>query len=346
VARVDRAIEFPFIPARNVTLHAPRGILGGIAMKSETPLLRFRPCVRFSRFVEVRVRLPGAMACLTTHHLRMPGLQSRMNSLLKLPIFRVVADPTVLGADVVTPGAIRSSSGHRRRFRRGRSCLGECPSAHYGEHYNAEESGVSQPHGYRGWVLAILRFFISLIRFAGTMTSLRFTFRRIAALDGASRNFPDPVRTPNRHPKTFLAYNQNEVPLITSVWRVVRLLATLAGVALITWVGISIVPVNATAIGFEYLLLILVVATGWGFLGAFLASLVATLTFNFYFLPPVGRLTISDPQNVVALFSFLTTSIIASRLSTRAKRRALEALARQQDPGLHDGADESGRDAR
>ena len=60
-------------------------------------------------------------------------------------------------------------------------------------------------------------------------------------------------------------------------------------------------------------------------------SIAGTLTFNFFFLPPVGRFTIADPQNWVALFSFLTTSLIASRLSAEAKRRALDALARQQD---------------
>jgi len=33
----------------------------------------------------------------------------------------------------------------------------------------------------------------------------------------------------------------------------------------------------------------------------------------------------------VALFSFLATSLIASRLSAKAERRALDAIARQQD---------------
>jgi len=102
-------------------------------------------------------------------------------------------------------------------------------------------------------------------------------------------------------------------------------------VALVTWTGYRLVPVNATTIGFAYLLLVLVIATTWGFYEACLASITATLTFNFFFLPPVGRFTIADPQNWVALFSFLTTSLVASRLSTQAKRRALDALARQQD---------------
>ena len=73
------------------------------------------------------------------------------------------------------------------------------------------------------------------------------------------------------------------------------------------------------------------IATTWGFVESLVCSISATLTFNFFFLQPVGTLTIADPQNWVALFSFLTTALIASRLSDKAKRRALDAIERQQD---------------
>jgi two-component system sensor histidine kinase KdpD len=89
----------------------------------------------------------------------------------------------------------------------------------------------------------------------------------------------------------------------------------------VTLVAARIIPVNATTVGFAYLLLVLIVAAAWGFLEALLASVLATLCFNFFFLPPVGTLTIADPQNWVALFSFLVTALIASRLSAVAKRR-------------------------
>ena len=52
---------------------------------------------------------------------------------------------------------------------------------------------------------------------------------------------------------------------------------------------------------------------------------------NFFFLPPVGTLTIADPENWVALFVFLATAIVASQLSGRATRRNILALARQRD---------------
>lgn len=113
--------------------------------------------------------------------------------------------------------------------------------------------------------------------------------------------------------------------------RPVRILIGLCGVLVVTFLGYKVVPVNATTVGFAYLLVILVLATTWGFLEAALASVLATLVFNFFFLPPVGTFTIADPQNWVALSSFLATSLIASRLSAKARAKASEAVERQRD---------------
>jgi two-component system, OmpR family, sensor histidine kinase KdpD len=113
--------------------------------------------------------------------------------------------------------------------------------------------------------------------------------------------------------------------------RTSRSAACVAAVAAVTFAGARLTPVNATTIGFAYLLLVLVVASTWGFVEAIVTSLAATVAFNYFSLPPVGTLTIADPQNWIALFSFLTTSLIASRLSTKARRRAADALERQQD---------------
>jgi two-component system sensor histidine kinase KdpD len=110
-----------------------------------------------------------------------------------------------------------------------------------------------------------------------------------------------------------------------------RLLLSLAGVAIVTYTAYSIIPHNLTTVGFAYLLLVLVIASTWGLVEATLASLAATLAFNFFFLPPIGKFTIADPQNWVALFSFLATALIASRLSARVKKQALDAVDRQRD---------------
>jgi two-component system, OmpR family, sensor histidine kinase KdpD len=112
--------------------------------------------------------------------------------------------------------------------------------------------------------------------------------------------------------------------------RPVRIVLSLAGLALLTLAAHAF-PVNAITVGFAYLLLVLVVASTWGFVEAFILSITATLAFNFFFFPPVGTFNIAESQNWVALFTFLTSALIASRLSTEAKRRALDAIERQQD---------------
>jgi two-component system, OmpR family, sensor histidine kinase KdpD len=110
-----------------------------------------------------------------------------------------------------------------------------------------------------------------------------------------------------------------------------RSLLSILAVGLVTFLATTTVNVNASTVGFAYLLLVLLIASTCGFIEAAMASVTATLTYNYFFLPPVGTLTIADPQNWVALFSFLGSSLIVSRLSAKAERRALDAIEHQQD---------------
>ncbi len=110
-----------------------------------------------------------------------------------------------------------------------------------------------------------------------------------------------------------------------------RIVAALAAIATVTFVFSRLVPVNATSVGFFYLVAILTIAAAWGLVESTLASIVAMLCFNYFFLPPVGTFTIADPLNWVALFAFLATSLTASQLSARAKRRTEEAVDRQRE---------------
>ena len=102
-------------------------------------------------------------------------------------------------------------------------------------------------------------------------------------------------------------------------------------VAAITLLCSRVFTVNATTAGFAYLIGVLWIATTWGRVEALLASVVAMFLFNYSFLPPIGRFTIADPQNWVALFAFLVTALAASHLSDRAKSQALEARNHQRD---------------
>jgi len=111
----------------------------------------------------------------------------------------------------------------------------------------------------------------------------------------------------------------------------IRLVIVAAIVAAITLVCFRVLPVNATTAALAYLVAILFIAAKWGLVESITASIVAVLCFNFFFLPPIGNFTIADPQNWVALFAFLATSVTASRFSMQARRRAQEALDSQRE---------------
>src|SRR5689334_4245425 len=99
-------------------------------------------------------------------------------------------------------------------------------------------------------------------------------------------------------------------------------LAVLAGIILFYR---DVVHVNQTTVALSFLLAILAVSAVWGMAVSAFMSLLAMLSFNYFFLPPVGTFTITDPQNWVALFAFLTTAITGSQLSSRIHKEADEA---------------------
>ena len=105
----------------------------------------------------------------------------------------------------------------------------------------------------------------------------------------------------------------------------------LAAVGLVTLICYLVIQANATTVALMMLLVVLGIGTRWGLVEATFTSIAAVLAFNYYFLPPIGRFTIADPQNWIALFAFLVTAITTSQLSTRAQRRAREALVRKQE---------------
>jgi two-component system, OmpR family, sensor histidine kinase KdpD len=92
-----------------------------------------------------------------------------------------------------------------------------------------------------------------------------------------------------------------------------------------------VLPANQTTVALSFLLAILAVSAVWGMAVSVLMSVVAMLTFNYLFLPPVGNFAIADPQNWVALAAFLFTSIMGSQLSARIRKEADEAHSRRRE---------------
>ncbi|HSE41601.1 MAG TPA: DUF4118 domain-containing protein [Acidobacteriota bacterium] len=83
--------------------------------------------------------------------------------------------------------------------------------------------------------------------------------------------------------------------------------------------------VNSTTVALIFLIIVVFIAIGYGSRPAFVASLFAMLSFNFFFLPPFHTFAIADPENWIALFVFLATALTVGSLSAREKHRAQEA---------------------
>jgi two-component system, OmpR family, sensor histidine kinase KdpD len=114
--------------------------------------------------------------------------------------------------------------------------------------------------------------------------------------------------------------------------RTIRSLLALFIVAGITALFRDAIPrVNQTTVALSFLLAILAVSAVWGMAVSVLMSVAAILSFNYFFLPPVGTFTVADPQNWMALFAFLVTSITGSQLSSRIRREADIANRRRRE---------------
>jgi two-component system sensor histidine kinase KdpD len=113
--------------------------------------------------------------------------------------------------------------------------------------------------------------------------------------------------------------------------RIVGVAISLIAVTAITLSYRHVLHVNQTTVALSFLLAILAVSAVWGMAVSVLMSVVAMLLFNYFFLPPAGTFTIADPQNWVALFAFLITSITGSQLSSRIRKEADEAHRRRRE---------------
>jgi two-component system sensor histidine kinase KdpD len=83
----------------------------------------------------------------------------------------------------------------------------------------------------------------------------------------------------------------------------------------------TVAPVLGLAI--LYLLAVLPVAVLYGLGYALGVSIASMLGFNFFFLPPLHTLALTDSENWVALAVFVITAVVVSELATRARRRGI-----------------------
>ncbi|MGH9326187.1 MAG: sensor histidine kinase [Terriglobia bacterium] len=109
-----------------------------------------------------------------------------------------------------------------------------------------------------------------------------------------------------------------------------RILGALMAIAAMTFVCFMGIHMTATATGFFYLLLITIIAVGWGVWEATAASVLALLCLAYFFLPPTDALVATGAQDREVFVAFITASIIISQLVARSIPRRAEAA----DPPL------------
>ena len=116
-----------------------------------------------------------------------------------------------------------------------------------------------------------------------------------------------------------------------------------AGVAAEILLAVAIASVLVAALdtvaaiaglGVVYLLAVLTLAIRRGRVPALAAAVLSVLVFNYFFLPPTDRLTITDGENVAALAVFLVAAVVTSSVADLARARAAEAEQRRREADL------------
>ena len=77
-----------------------------------------------------------------------------------------------------------------------------------------------------------------------------------------------------------------------------------------------------------FLTAIIAVAVRFGLMPALFATVLGSLAYNFFFLPPLYTLTIADPTNILTFAIFTALTLVVSNLAGRARAQAVAARGR------------------
>jgi two-component system sensor histidine kinase KdpD len=106
-------------------------------------------------------------------------------------------------------------------------------------------------------------------------------------------------------------------------------LIALVAVAIALGVGEAIQPwFGIENVDLVLLTAVVGVAVRYGLWPSLFASVVASLCYNFFFLPPIYTFTITDPTNVAAFFFFIVMAVIVSNVAARVRTQAVTATSR------------------
>lgn len=94
-------------------------------------------------------------------------------------------------------------------------------------------------------------------------------------------------------------------------------------VAAVTALGSGLSHIlNLANVALLYLLPVMAAASLFGLRAGLFAGIVSSLAYNFFFLPPTGTLTISNPENVVTVIVLLGVAFVTSQFAARVRAQA------------------------
>lgn len=96
--------------------------------------------------------------------------------------------------------------------------------------------------------------------------------------------------------------------------------AMVASVTLIARALLHILDLGNVAL--LYLLPVMAAASLFGLRTGLFAGLASSLAYNFVFLPPVGTLSINNPENIISVIVLLGTAVVTSQLTSRVRAQA------------------------
>jgi two-component system sensor histidine kinase KdpD len=103
----------------------------------------------------------------------------------------------------------------------------------------------------------------------------------------------------------------------------------LLAVAVATGINEAIAPLlGIQNAGLVFLTAIVAVASRRGLWPSLLASVAASLSYNFFFMEPIYTFTIADPMNVAAFFFFIMTAVLVSNLAAQLRMQAIVSAGR------------------
>jgi two-component system sensor histidine kinase KdpD len=103
--------------------------------------------------------------------------------------------------------------------------------------------------------------------------------------------------------------------------------------ALVVFVAFGIDELIKPIVGIEnldlvFMTAIVAVTVRYGLLPSLFASVLASLCYNFFFLPPIYTFTITDPTNLAAFVIFIVVAVLVSNVGARVRSQAVTAIDR------------------